>query len=48
VKLKRLHKVVDVQNTILKHFTKEKMIMDQNQIYIFSIFVFNSLLFPDY
>jgi hypothetical protein len=40
VKLKKLHKMGDVRNTILKHFEKEKMIIDQNQIHIFSILIF--------
>jgi restriction endonuclease len=48
VKLKKLHKMGDVANTILKHFEKEKIIIDQNKIHIFCIFQVRSLLFPDY
>jgi len=48
VKLKKLHKMGDVANTILKHFEKEKIIIDQNKIHVFCIFQVRSLLFPDY
>jgi len=42
VKLKKLHKMGDVANTILKHFEKEKMIIDQKKIHIFA---FSSQIF---
>jgi hypothetical protein len=47
VKLKKLHKMGDVVNTILKHFEKEKMIIDQNKNHIFCVFLVKSLLFLD-
>lgn len=33
----------DVVNTILKHFEKEKMIIDQNMYHIFCVFLVKSL-----
>ena len=37
----------DVVNTILKHFEKEKMIIDQNKYHIFCVFLVKSLSFSD-
>ena len=37
----------DVVNTILKHFEKEKMIIDQNKYHIFCVLIVKSLSFSD-
>lgn len=37
----------DVVNTILKHFEKEKMIIDQNMDHIFWVFLVKSLSFSN-
>ncbi|PIN97543.1 MAG: hypothetical protein COU45_02260 [Nitrosopumilus sp. CG10_big_fil_rev_8_21_14_0_10_33_7] len=48
MKLKKLHKMGDVENTILKYFKKEKIVIGKIRSHIFSIFIFKSLLSSNY
>ncbi|EPA04855.1 hypothetical protein BG20_I0507 [Candidatus Nitrosarchaeum limnium BG20] len=48
MKLKKLHKMGDVGNTILKYLENEKNHFGQNQIYFFSKFYSNFYFFLNY